>query len=226
MENDNSLTLKPALVFDMDGVLVDNLLFHQKAWILFCKRYLIELTEEEFVQKMFGGTNKDLLSRVFGKPLNEDLISKYANEKETIYRDLHAPSIQALKGVKTLITEARRNGSKTAVATAGPAENLAFVLEKTGMNDMFDVKLNDSHVQNGKPDPEIYLKASNLLGVPANRCIAFEDSLTGIKSAMAAGMKVIGVATSQPAEALSHSWKVIHDFTEINIQDLYDTCLK
>jgi beta-phosphoglucomutase len=209
-----------ALIFDMDGVLIDNHSFHLAAWVEFCKRYGIQITAEEFHEKMFGGTNRNLMEKVFGRKMQEDELQRKAEEKEKIYRDLHRPSFKPIKGVKEFIAKARSIGYKTAIATAAPRVNLDFTLDLADMHHLFDIRLDDSMVTHGKPDPEIYIKAAGLLEVRPDQCIVFEDSLTGIKSAQSAGMRVIGVSTSLTANELGHTWKVIPDFSEITIDDL------
>jgi beta-phosphoglucomutase len=209
-----------ALIFDMDGVLIDNRSYHLAAWIAFLKRYGILITPEEFNARMFGGSNRNLMEKVFRRTIDEEELLRLANEKEDIYKELHAPFIEPIKGVKEFIASARAAGYLTAVATAAPRGNLDFMLDMTGMRGMFDVMLDDSLVKNGKPDPEIYTLSAKLLGLQPQYCIVFEDSNTGIKAAQSAGMRVIGVATSLSVEELNHTWKVIHDFTEISLNDL------
>ena len=125
-----------------------------------------------------------------------------------------------MAGVKEFILKARSAGIPVALATAAPRANLDFMLDHTGMWGFFDVMTDDSQVIRGKPDPEIYLKTAAQLGVPPETCIVFEDSLTGIKSAQTAGMKVIGVTTSFSGEALKHTWKQINTFEKLSLNDL------
>jgi len=209
-----------AFIFDMDGVLVDNLRFHLQAWTEFCKKYGIHLTSEEFHTKMFGGSNRDLLERVFGKKLQDSEIRQLSEEKEQLYRDLHAPEIKPYGGVKEFLRSLKANEFRTALATAAPRTNVDFVMSATGMRDLFDVILDESNVTRGKPDPEVYLQTARMLDMHPSSCIVFEDSLTGIKAAKAAGMRVIGVASSLPPEKLDHTWKVIREFTEIDVEKL------
>ncbi|NVO21139.1 MAG: HAD family phosphatase [Bacteroidetes bacterium] len=218
MKNFNNLPL--ALIFDMDGVLIDSRAFHLEAWVMFCNRYGISMTAEEFNKNMFGGSNRDLMEKVFGRNLTDAEIEMYATEKEVLYRELHGPSIHALSGVKKFIRIARAAGIKTAVATAAPRENLDFTLDMTEMRDFFDVITDDSQVKKAKPDPEVYLKTADLLNMKVENCLVFEDSLTGIAAAQAAGMRVIGVSTSLSKMELSHTWKVIHDFSTLTLSDI------
>ena len=209
-----------ALIFDMDGVLIDNRVYHLQAWVEFCQRYGIIITAEEFDRSMFGGSNRDLLEKVFQKKLTENEAKTLADEKEALYRKLHAADIHAMAGVKEFILKARSAGIPVALATAAPRANLDFMLDHTGMWGFFDVMTDDYQVIRGKPDPEIYLKTAAQLGVPPETCIVFEDSLTGIKSAQTAGMKVIGVTTSFSGEALKHTWKQINTFEKLSLNDL------
>lgn len=209
-----------ALIFDMDGVLVDNHAFHQKAWIEFCRRYGIELTPEEFSTKIFGGGNRDILERVFQRTMKDEEVRTMAFEKEKLYRELHAPFLEPTKGVREFLAQAVEYGFLTAVATAAPRENLNFVLENTGLEQFFKVKVDDSMVQRSKPEPDVYLQCIKMLEVLPQECIVFEDSLTGISAAQSAGIKVIGVATSLTNKQLSHTWKVIDNFEQISIKDL------
>ena len=215
--------MKPeAVIFDMDGVLVDNHHFHLEAWVIFCRKFNIDLTPEEFRLKMFGGNNRNLLEKVLNRALTPVEIKQYADEKELIYRQLHAPTIEGVEGVIDFIHHLKKENIKIAVATAAPRENLDFVLSNLGLGAIFNVTVDDSQVTKGKPDPEIYLKTAALLGVDPGRCIVFEDSLTGISAAQSAGMKVIGVMTSLDETTLSHTWKNIPHFKNQSINDLFD----
>ena len=109
---------------------------------------------------------------------------------------------------------------KTAVASAAPKVNVDFVFEKTGLRQYFEVSIDANDVTRGKPDPEIYLKTAEKLNCPPEACLVFEDSMPGIQAGRNAGMRVIGVASSHPAEKLKDTKFVIKDFTEINLETI------
>lgn len=205
-----------ALIFDMDGVIVENHEWHFRAWIEFCRQYGITLTQEEFYTKIFGGTNHDLLTRLFEGSLSNDDIERMGEEKEAIYREMYAPHIQPVPGVVEFIGLARDKGIKTALATSAPSSNVSFTLEHTNLSGSFDIIVDSSHIKHGKPHPEIYLKAASHLNLEPRQCIVFEDSLSGITSALSAGCNVIGVATTLPAAELTMAHHIITDFTEHN----------
>ena len=122
-----------------------------------------------------------------------------------------------LPGFIDFIRSLKENHIKTAVATAAPKVNLDFLLEHIDLRNDFDVLIDDSEVDKGKPDPEIYLKAAERLGFSPELCLVFEDSLAGIQAAINAGIKVIGVTTTNPPENMQNTSLVIKDFTEINM---------
>jgi beta-phosphoglucomutase family hydrolase len=208
-----------AVIFDMDGVIVDNMPYHKKAWKIFIEKYNPEMDLDEFIYH-FGKSNLNLLTILFGKKISDSKIRALAEEKEALYRKIYAPEVSPLPGFIPFLKTLKKTGVKTAVATAAPKANLDFLLEHIEVRGEFDVLIDDSEVNKGKPDPEIYLKAAKKLGYPPESCLVFEDSLAGIQAARRAGMKVIGVATTNPQEKLQHTDLVIYDFTEISLEKI------
>ncbi len=205
-----------AVIFDMDGVIVDNMEYHKKAWGIFLEKYASDIELEEF-SKHFGKVNRDLLQIVFKKEVSEEEESRFGEEKEAIYREIYADHIVPTAGLLDFLDSLKKNKVKTAVATAAPRVNMDFVFEKTGLRKYFDVLIDATEVTRGKPDPEIYLKAAKRLNCHPEECLVFEDSFPGVQSAKNAGMKVIALATSHPADKLQNAESVIKDFTEINV---------
>jgi beta-phosphoglucomutase len=206
-----------AVIFDMDGVIVDNMKYHKKAWEMFLKMHAPEMDVEEFSMH-FGKVNKDLLKIVFQREISDEEESRFGEEKEAFYRELYAEDIAPTEGLVGFLKELNENGVKAAVASAAPKINVDFVFEKTGLRQYFDVSIDANDVTRGKPDPEIYLKAAEKLNCHPEACLVFEDSMPGIQAGRNAGMKVIGVATSHPAEILKETELVIKDFTDVNIE--------
>jgi beta-phosphoglucomutase len=210
------MTAPFAAIFDMDGVIVDNMPYHRKAWAKFFEKYNPPISLEDFIQHM-GKSNEDLLTVLFGRKITEEKIRILGEEKEALYREIYAPDVAPLPGYLDFLRSLKENHVKTAVATAAPKVNLDFLLEHIDLRNDFDVLIDDSEVDKGKPDPEIYLKAAKRLGFSPEFCLVFEDSLAGIQSAINAGMKVIGVATTNPPKKMQNTNLVIKDFTEISM---------
>jgi beta-phosphoglucomutase family hydrolase len=203
-----------AVIFDMDGVLVDNAHYHERAFAEYFSRYGTTLAPE-----MFGRGNEELMAELFP---NESIERhrELACGKEAYYRQIYEPHIKPVAGLVELLEEIKRNDIPVAVGSSAPIENIDFVLDKLHIRNYFDAVVIAAMVKKAKPAPDIYLKSAELLNVSPESCIVFEDALAGIKAARAAGMKVVGVATSLPAERLAETDRVINDFTEITVNDL------
>jgi beta-phosphoglucomutase len=213
-----------AALFDMDGVIVDNMAFHQKAWELFFEKYRPPMALQEFMLQ-FGRTNKDLFEVLFGRKISPEEEARFGDEKEALYREAYAPHVEAVPGFMDFIAELKVHGVRTAVATSAPRVNLDFVLERLPIAAYLDVLADSSWVTLGKPDPEIYLKTAAALECPPHACVVFEDSYAGIRSGQNAGMRVVALATTHPPESLSPLApdRIIRDFTEMDYAALTST---
>lgn len=200
-----------AFIFDMDGVIADSNPYHEIALRQFSERHGFRLTEEDLRNTIFGRTNKDWIPQLFGTA-DPEAIARYAKEKEALYRELYAPHIRPVEGLIDFLDKLRAEGIPRAIATSAPRANVDFTLEKTGTASYFDVILDESFVSRGKPDPEIYLKTAEALNMPPSRCIVFEDSISGVLSATAAGCRVIGITTTHTSEEFPPVDRVIDDF--------------
>ncbi|MFP4620742.1 MAG: HAD family hydrolase [Bacteroidales bacterium] len=212
-----------AVIFDMDGVLVDNKHIHRKAWVEFCKKHNHPIKEEDFDKIGFGKTNKEYLSFFFQCEVSESEAVKLGEEKERIYRDIIEHKIEPVKGLIPLLQKIKdQYGFKTAVASSAPRTNIDFVMEKLKIYDYFDVLVDESMVHEGKPNPDIYMKAAQLLEVMPEHALVFEDSLFGVEAALRAGMHVAALTTSHERKELSDSlvWKIMKDFTEIRPEEI------
>ncbi len=200
------------LIFDMDGVIVDNHSWHLKAFQEFGRRHGLNITNEAF-GKHFGSTNHVIMKSLFGDHITEQEITAFANEKEEIYREIYKPTIKAVAGLEFFLQFAYRTGIPVALATSAPTENVTFTLKETGLEKYFGIITDSSMVKHGKPDPEIYLQTASKLGVQPSECIVFEDSIPGIVSAQKAGMEVIGVATTHNyRELITYVNEIIMNF--------------
>ena len=204
-----------AVIFDMDGVIVDNDIYHFRAWGELCKKYDLEVSSDD-VKSWFGNTNSMILKNLFGNAIDNEKIERMGHEKEMIYRELYQDEIKTVPGLVPFLESLKDINIRIAIATSAPTVNVDFVLENTGIRNYFHKIIDASMIKEGKPSPEIYLKASEVLDIPNSSCLVFEDSFHGIESARRAGMKVIGVATTHPADKIEGTVKNIHDFCEID----------
>jgi beta-phosphoglucomutase family hydrolase len=212
-----------AVIFDMDGVLIDNKEIHRKAWVEFCKRFHCPITGADFDRIGFGKTNKAYLRHFLNKKITDQEAEKLGEKKEAIYRALIEKEIQPLRGLLPLLNRIKNHLQlKVAVASSAPCSNIDFVLDKLGIRHHFDVITDASQVKEGKPHPSIYQRTAELLEVAPDHCLVFEDSLFGIEAADRAGMHVIALSTSHTAGELQNQpcKKIIQDFTGLTEQEV------
>lgn len=199
-------------IFDMDGVIVDNRRFHVKAWRAFARRHKVPFDITHFKNSLFGRVNREIFMGLYGHELPEEEVIAWAEAKEALYRELYKGRVKPAPGLVALLKDLRKEGFATAVATAAPRANLDFILDESGLRPFFDALVDVDQVERGKPAPDLYLRAAEALGVPARRSVAFEDSYPGLESALAAGMKVVGVTTTHTRQELARAHLVIRNF--------------
>jgi len=191
-----------ALVFDMDGTMIANKKYHDDAWIAFCKTYRQDANIDDFIYRYAGKTNEAILEMVFDRKLTIEEIRNYENIKESIYREMYTPHFKLVDGLIDLLELAKQKGLKLAIATSAPQVNVDFVCKNGNIGKYFDTTINSTMVTEGKPSPEVFLKAAKALNVQPSECICFEDSKVGIAASLAAGMKTVGIATELSVETL------------------------
>jgi beta-phosphoglucomutase len=184
-----------ALIFDMDGVIVNSNPIHRAAWELYNGRLGIDTTEEMY-ERMYGKRNDQVIRDYMGEHLSDAEVFEHGAAKERIYRELIGPQIEAVivRGLREFLM--RHRDLPMAVATNAMRENVTFVLQQAGIADFFRVMVDGDQVRNPKPAPDIYLKAAELLSAAPEDCIVFEDSYSGVQAGIAAGMRVIGIRTT------------------------------
>ena len=211
------------VLFDMDGVLVDNRDVHIEAFGIFCDRYGVGDWREKMTS-MFGMGNDDIMRSVMpAEIVAQRGVKALGLEKEAIYREIYAPTIAPVRGLRELLAALCAAGVKCAVGSSGCSENVDFVLERCDIGRYFAERVSGDMVTRCKPDPEIYLTAARRLGLPAAECVVVEDAKAGIEAARRAGMKVVAVATTLPHEVLAAETdadRVIDDFTQIAADDI------
>jgi HAD superfamily hydrolase (TIGR01509 family) len=184
-----------ALIFDLDGVIVDSTASHIEAW----RRYLLEhgISVGDLEQRMLGKHNTELVRDFFaGCELTPELISHHGSEKEKLYRALMGPRLGAhlVNGAVDFIR--RHADLPLAVASNAEAANVEFILDAAGIRHCFRTVVNGHDVPRPKPSPDIYRRAAELLNASAADCIVFEDSEVGVAAGRAAGMRVVGLTTT------------------------------
>jgi beta-phosphoglucomutase family hydrolase len=213
-----------AFIFDMDGTLVDNMHFHTEAWGKMLEENGVKMNAHDFLVKTAGKTNREILPTVFGA-ISDERIAELGARKETLYQELFLPHRKAVNGAVEFLEEARSLGIKMAVATAAPIINVEFILDGLDLRRFFDAITTAADITNGKPNPEIFLRSAEKLGVQASNCLVFEDAVGGFEAALRAGMKSIGIATVNRVEEILKLDSVLEahaDFSDLKAQELIE----
>lgn len=208
------------VIFDMDGVLIDSNPYHKKSLKSFAKSYGYDLNEEELRVKIYGRQNKEWIPRLFERELSIEEIEKYAVEKESLFQKVYKKDVEPLNGLIPFLKVLKEEAVPRAIATSAPRMNVDFVFDHTPIGEYFGLVLDDSHIKRGKPDPEAYLKASELLGFEPDKCVVFEDSLSGVESARNAGCKIIAVGTTHEEAEFGDIDMFIRDFEHLTLEDV------
>jgi beta-phosphoglucomutase len=210
-----------AVIFDMDGTLIDNTPYHFKSWQALFKKYdKGELSKETYYTQISGVPVMETIKRIFEDGKNETQLKRLLNEKEEFYRNTYAPFVNPINGLENFLTELKNAGVKMAMASSATVEDIDFILNKIPIRDDFNTIVNSSMVSKPKPDPQIFLKAAEKLKMHPENCIVFEDSLAGIKAGNSAGMKVVGITTGHTAAELQPVNLVISDYSGLSVHSL------
>lgn len=189
------------VLFDMDGVLVDSGGPHHESWRALARRHSVAVTEAQF-RECFGRPSRDIIRLLWRADLPDAQVAALDAEKEAIYRELITGRIPLMPGCIATLAALRQAGLRLAVATSGPPENLELVLREGGLEAYFLAQVNGFDVPHGKPAPDCFLLAAERIGVVPARCVVIEDAPVGVQAGVAAGMTVLGLEGTHPAERL------------------------
>lgn len=211
------------VLFDMDGVLVDNMRIHAQAFDVFYERHGI--TDRKDVRKEFSGMgNDEIMQRLFTPEQLDELggWQTLSDEKEALYRELYAPIIRPAAGLIDFLDALRGAGIRCAVGSSAVDGNIRFVFDRCGFAPYFQAIVSSEQVTRCKPAPDIYLKAAEALQLRPEECIVFEDARAGIEAGRRAGMKVVALTTTLSREELEQTAAalIIDDFTQMSIDRL------
>lgn len=190
-----------AVLFDLDGTLIDNMHFHTAAWIETGRLLGRELTREEILSYA-GRKNEEILPLIAGHALDPEALAHYAATKEARYRELYAPHLELIAGAQAFLEQLNTRGVRCAIASAAPRDNRDFVLAGTGLASQVQAIVGAEEVERGKPAPDMFLEAARRLSTAPANTLVFEDAISGVQAARAAGMRVIALTTSEPAAKL------------------------
>ncbi len=208
-----------AVLWDMDGVLVDTAHFHWQAWERLSREEGFVMAYEDF-QRTFGWRNEEILQELLGRDISGRQASELGDLKEELYREEVRGRVEPLSGAMELLRELREAGFRQAVASSAPRANIELILGELAVRECFGAVLCDRDVELGKPNPQIFLRAAARLGASPSQCLVIEDAVMGVRAARSAGMACLAVATTHPAEELAEADRVVASLTEVTIEDV------
>lgn len=208
-----------AVLFDLDGTLVDNMPYHIAAWIEVGRELGSELTHEQVMRNFAGRRNEEILPMVAGRALPPAEIEQWAAKKEALYRKLYSPHLALIAGADAFLESLASRGIACAVASAAPLDNRRFVLDGLQLWKRFGAVVGAEEVAHGKPAPDLFLEAARRLAVAPDLTLVFEDARLGVEAARAAGMRVAGITTGEPAQALLEAGALATSSSFLDLSD-------
>jgi len=190
-----------AVLWDLDGTLVDSAEFHWLSWRDTMAAEGVSLTYQQFLDT-FGQKNDRILPGWLGSGADAARIRRVGDAKEAEYRRLASVhGLSPLPGASSWVRRLHAQGWQQAIASSAPGENVGVMLRALALDGMFEAIVSAEDVTRGKPDPQVFLAAAERLGVPRDRCIVVEDAGVGVQAARSAGMRCIGVSRAVVLDA-------------------------
>lgn len=218
----NSFGKLQAVLWDMDGVLLDSGPFHFEAWQKVFQERKGSFTEED-MKRTFGMTNAQVIQCADPCICEPKVIDAMGEEKDRFFRVSIQKGAKFLPGVERWLTDFNAHGIKQALASSGSWENIHTVLEALHAREFFDALVSGEDCAS-KPAPDVFLEAARKLSVDPEHCLVIEDALPGVQAAAAAGMKCIAVTTTHSKNSLSSTDVVLRDLEQLTaeiIQELF-----
>ena len=185
-----------AVIFDIDGTIVDNMHLHAEAFARFAERHGLPPLTQEDRARLDGRRNSEIFPILFKREVPREEWQTYEHEKEGLYRELSKGRLLPMKGLRQLIDQLAADRIPMALATSAPQPNVAHTLAELGLDEAFPIIVRGDEVARGKPAPDVFIEAARRLGVDPKDCLVFEDAPMGVAAAQAAGMPVVALTTS------------------------------
>lgn len=218
-EKQNNALLRPSIIFDLDGVLIDSAADHLASWQRLAAELGKRVTDRRF-RETFGRQNRDAIPMLFGDGWATAELDRLSERKERHYRDIATGRIKPVPGAQALVKACADADFNLAVGSSGHPENIEMALRELKILPLFSAVVSGHDVTKGKPDPEVFNIAAWRLDADPMSCVVIEDAPAGIEAAQAAGMKAIALTGNHPQENLKHADRVVDRLDELSPDDL------
>jgi HAD superfamily hydrolase (TIGR01509 family) len=208
-----------ALLFDLDGTLIDSMPHHHDAWVTWHARRGLTIDPDQFFRDTAGRSNDEILSDIFPDAIPEERLAM-ADEKESLYREIAARRLGLIEGAQVFVEAARAAGLRLAVCTASTLDNMALAFSKFAIDGWVETVVSPADGLRGKPHPDIFLEAARRLGIAPAQCLVFEDAPLGVEAARRAGMNAVALTTSLGRDAFEGYPNLIASAPDFRMLDL------
>ena len=214
-----------ALIFDMDGTMIDSMAYHAQSWVLFARQRGLHIEIDDLMRRTNGRTGAECMRELFQRDIAETEAWDLIAEKEQLYRELFGPVFAEVAGFKSFYAQAQARGLKLGVGTAGDQHNIAFAMSHLQLVPQPKAIVGGDEGLPGKPEPAIFLEVARQMNASAAGCIVFEDAPFGIEAARRAGMQAVAVcSTYTPAQlAGPHVIATVRDYHELLNSNFLET---
>ncbi len=211
---------KYAIIWDMDGVLVNTGEYHYQSWKQTFDELNVSFSEEQF-RETFGMNNAGILEIICGRKLSPEQEDRISEHKEELFREAVKGKAKLLPGVENALKNFSEWNLKQAIASSAPPKNIEVLVKELEISKYFDTTVSGFDIP-GKPDPGVFLKAARQLSVEPERCVVIEDAVAGVEGANRARMKCIAVTTTNTPEALSKADLIFDSLEELDQRTLFE----
>ncbi|MBC8083013.1 MAG: HAD-IA family hydrolase [Hymenobacter sp.] len=212
--------MKPALIFDMDGVLVDNTAYQARAFQLLFRDLGLTTNARQLLRRFNGMPATDILKTVFRHPVPRKQLEEYAAQREFLYRTLYWSRRRAMPGLVPFLEAARAAGHPIGLGTGSGAETISYVVDHLGLRPYFDVVVGKDDVAKGKPHPDTFATVAAKLGAAPADCVVFEDAVLGEQAAYRAGMRCVAIGSSLREQDFQNPLAYLKDFSGLTPERL------
>lgn len=208
-----------AVIWDMDGVLVDSGELHYQSWLQTLTELAIPFDRDKF-RATFGMNNYGILTMLLGKPPEPGYLDMVSNRKEGLFREMIPGKLQLLPGALFWLKGLWEAQILQAIGSSAPRENIEAIVDELNIRQYFSA-LVSAYSMPGKPNPAVFLEAARQLGVEPSDCIVVEDSVAGVNAACKGGMKCIAITTTHPRSSLITADCVVDSLEQLTPKDFY-----
>jgi HAD superfamily hydrolase (TIGR01509 family) len=206
------------VLWDLDGVLIDSSRQHLESWMRILPRFGLTMTKE-LHEQTFGMNNREILTIMLGEPPEADTLRRISREKESAFREIIRGTVEPLAGAVELLEQLHSAKMRQAIASSAPQENIRVVVNELQIGGYFRA-LVSGHDLPAKPDPAIYLEAARQIALGPEACVVVEDAVVGVRGAITAGMRAVGVTNTHPANALQDANLIVESLLDLSVDEI------